>query len=277
MCLCPAAKLMPADLISVGAFYNPHLAEEVLAAHGLIEHLAMADPPHKEDPHFPEVQKRFVLLLHDYIGQLADPVAPHAVERARRLAELYRSPWVAEHCQCVITQDGRYNVDYVFPPIYTREMLDRYIANAGALQRALGLPLAMEQIPRYFRMDLDEMREGEFLREFFMATGAGFLLDIAHAWLQARCQGRPAREYLSELPLDLVTELHIAGVSEYSDLQGPWIAPVEPTDEMLDLAAWAFERMPRVRGVTFDAFSTILKPGTIPRTVERIRRRLRLQ
>jgi len=268
---------MKTKKISVGAFYNPHLAEEILASGSLIDHLAMADPPQRDDPHFPEVQKRFVLLLHDYIGQLADPVPPHAVERARRLAALYRSPWVAEHCQCVITQDGRYNVDYVFPPLYTREMLSRYIANARALQQALGLPLVMEQIPRYFRIDLDEMSEGEFLREFFEVTGAGFLLDIAHAWLQARYQGRPVREYLLELPLDLVTELHVAGVSEYSDLQGPWIAAVEPSDEMLDLAAWAFERMPNVRGVTFDAFSTILQPRTIPRTLERVRQRLQLQ
>ncbi len=263
--------------ISLGAFYNPHLAEEILAAGSVMDHLAMADPPHKDDPYFPEVQKRFVLLLHDYIGQLADPVPPHAVERARRLAELYRSPWVAEHCQCVITEDGRYNVDYVFPPLYTREMLERYIANAKALQEALARPLVMEQIPRYFRIDLDEMSEGEFLREFFERTGAGFLLDIAHAWLQARYQGRPVRDYLLGLPLDRATELHVAGVSEYSDLQGPWIAPVEPTDEMLDLAAWAFERMPEVRGVTFDAFSTLLQPGTIPRTLERVRQHLRLQ
>jgi uncharacterized protein (UPF0276 family) len=267
----------PTDKISVGAFYNPHLAEETLAAGNLIDHLAMADPPEKHDPYFPEIQKRFVLLLHDYIGQLADPVAPQALERARRLAELYNSPWVAEHCQCVITEDGRYNVDYVFPPLYTREMLARYISNASALQQALDRPLVMEQIPRYFRIDLDEMSEGDFLREFFAATGATFLLDVAHTWLEARYRGKQARDYFAELPLELVTELHIAGVSAYSELEGPWIAPVEPADEMLDLAAWAFGRMPRCRAVTFDAFSTILKPGVIPRTVERIRQRLRLQ
>ncbi len=263
--------------IAVGAFYNPHLAEEILNCVGLIDHLAMADPPHRDDSYFPEVQKKFVLLLHDYIGQLADPIPPHALERARCLAQLYRSPWVAEHCQCVVTQDDQYNVDYVFPPIYTREMLARYVAHARELQQALALPLVLEQIPRYFRIDLDEISEGDFLQEFFEATGAGFLLDIAHAWLQARYSGRKVREYLKELPLESVTELHIAGVSEYSDLQGPWIAPVEPTDKMLDLAAWAFERMPKVRGVTFDAFSTLLQPGTIPRTVERTRKRLGLQ
>lgn len=267
---------MARETISVGAFYNPHLGAEILARGDLIGHLAMADPPEKDDPYFSQVREQFVLLLHDYIGQLADPIPVHAVERARRLADRYRSPWVAEHCQCVVTQDGRHNVDYVFPPIYTRDMLARYIANARALQEAIGRPLVLEQIPRYFRIDLDEMSEGRFLRDFFEGSGATFLLDVAHAWLQARYQGRPVREYLLELPLDQVTELHIAGVTDYSDLGGPWIGPVEPTDEMLDLAAWAFERTPRVRAVTFDAFSTLLRPGTIPRTVERIRRRLGL-
>lgn len=268
---------MSIQKISVGAFYNPHLAEEILKSGDLIDHLAMADPPEKTDPHFPEIRKRFILLLHDYIHQLADPIPPHALERARQLAELYQTPWVAEHCQCVMTQDGRFNVDYVFPPLYTREMLARYVENAKVLQQSLGLPLVMEQIPRYFRADLDEISEGDFLREFFEASGATFLLDIAHAWLEARYRGKEVKEYLQTLPLDLVTELHIAGVSEYSDLEGPWIAPVEPSDEMLDFAAWAFERMPKARAVTFDAFSTILQPGTIPRTLERTRRRLNLQ
>jgi uncharacterized protein (UPF0276 family) len=267
----------PQRKISVGAFYNPHLAEELLASAGMIEHLAMADPPQKDDAHFPEVRQRFTLLLHDYIHQLSDPVPDHALARAKRLAELYQSPWIAEHCQCVATTDGRYNVDYVFPPLYTRELLERYIANAQALQQAVGRPLVLEQIPRYFDTDLDEMPAGEFLREFCERSGAGLLLDIAHAWLEAHYRGRPAREYLAQLPLELTAELHVAGVTDYSDLQGPWIGPVEPTDEMLDLAAWAFERMPQVRGVTFDAFSTLLQPGMIPRTVERIRRRLALQ
>lgn len=266
-----------AEKIAVGAFYNPHLAEETLACAGLIDHLAMADPPSKDDPWFEQVRGKFVLLLHDYIGQLADPVPPAAIERARNLAQLYRSPWIAEHCQCVATQNGLYNVDYVFPPLYTRQMLDRYIANTTELRRALDLPLVVEQIPRYFRTGLDELDEGDFLREYFQATGATFLLDIAHAWLQAHYQGRDVKDYLLSLPLDLVTELHLAGVGNYAELEGPWIAPLEPGEDLLELLAWTFERTPRVQAITFDAFSTILPPGAIPRTVERTRRRLRLE
>jgi len=77
--------------VSVGAFYNPHLAAATLDAAGLIEHLAMADPPRPDDPHFPAIQRRFVLLLHDFLGQLSEPLGPAAIERARRMAALYRT------------------------------------------------------------------------------------------------------------------------------------------------------------------------------------------
>jgi len=53
--------------ISVGAFYNPHLAEELLRAGDLIGHLAMADPPASDDAGFPYISDRFPLLLHDYL------------------------------------------------------------------------------------------------------------------------------------------------------------------------------------------------------------------
>ena len=55
--------------VSVGAFYNPHLAAATLDAAGLVEHLAMADPPRPDDPHFAAIRQRFVLLLHDFLGQ----------------------------------------------------------------------------------------------------------------------------------------------------------------------------------------------------------------
>src|SRR3989442_15932084 len=118
---------MTAEKISVGAFYNPHLAEEILASGNLIDHLAMADPPEKNEPYFPEVRKKFVLLLHDYIHQLSDPNHSHSIACARQLAGLYRSRWVTEQCRWVIPRDGRYSVACPVPPLYTREMLARYI------------------------------------------------------------------------------------------------------------------------------------------------------
>jgi uncharacterized protein (UPF0276 family) len=257
----------------VGAFYNPHLGRELAEATG-IDHLAMADPPAPTDPHWPAIKERYVLLLHDYLGQLSEPLDERSIQRARALAELYRSPWVAEHFQCLHTEDGRYNLNYVFPPLYTEEFLERFVRNANALKARLDQPLVMENIPGFFDVRASQMPEPVWLRRFFEATETGFLLDLPHVWLQAHFHDTRPQRWLAEFPLEHVVELHVAGVEEDDDLKGPWIAPAEPSDAMLDFMAYAAARCPQAKAVTFDAFSPSLSADVLFRSVERIRRAL---
>ena len=256
--------------LMVGAFYNPHLGAELVRADG-IDHLAMADPPAPHDPNWPAIHQRYTLLLHDYLGQLSEPLDERAIARARTLAELYRTPWVAEHFQCLHTEDGRYNINYVFPPLYTEEFLRRFVANANALQARLDQPLVMENIPGFFDVKASQLPEPVWLRRFFDATGAGFLLDLPHVWLEAHYRNMKPAAWLAEFPLEQVVELHVAGVEQDADLRGPWIAPAEPSVEMLDFMALAVSRCPRARAVTFDAFSPSLTADTLLRSVERMR------
>jgi len=256
--------------LKVGAFYNPHLGAELVRAEG-IDHLAMADPPAPNDPHWPAIKARYTLLLHDYLGQLSEPLDERSIQRARSLAEQYRTPWVAEHFQCLHTEDGRYNINYVFPPLYTEEFLRRFAANAKALQARLDQPLVMENIPGFFDVKASQMPEPEWLRRFFDATGVGFLLDLPHVWLEAHYRRQQPRAWLAEFPLERVVELHVAGVEVDEDLRGPWIAPSEPSDEMLDFMAHAVAQCPQARAVTFDAFSPSLRAEVLFRSVERIR------
>src|SRR5947199_2142764 len=256
--------------LMVGAFYNPLLGAELVRADG-IDHLAMADPPAPHDPNWPAIHQRYTLLLHDYLGQLSEPLDERSIARARTLAELYHTPWVAEHFQCLHTEDGRYNLNYVFPPLYTDAFLRRLVANAHTLQARLDQPLVMENIPGFFDVKASQLPEPVWLRRFFDATGAGLLLDLPHVWLEAHYRNMKQAAWLGEFPLEQVVELHVAGVEQDADLQGPWIAPAEPSVEMLDFLALAVSRCPRARAVTFDAFSPSLTADTLLRSVERIR------
>ncbi|HEV8674199.1 MAG TPA: DUF692 family protein [Methylomirabilota bacterium] len=257
--------------VSIGAFYNPHLAPAILDAAGLIEHLAMADPPRADDPHFPAIRERFVLLLHDFLGQLSEPLDAVALDRARHLASLYRTPWAAEHLQRVHTTRGEAFVDYVFPPLYTEDLLADYVANARALRQALGLPLVLEPIPTYLALPVAGLGEAEFVRRFYAESGCDMLLDVSHAWLSAHYAGVKPREFLATLPLERVIELHVAGVEPDRDLEGPWIGAAVPDREILDLARYAAERAPALRAVTFDAFSSALTAETLRAGVAAIR------
>ncbi|HZS33016.1 MAG TPA: DUF692 family protein [Methylomirabilota bacterium] len=257
--------------VSIGAFYHPHLARETLDLAGFIEHLAMADPPPPDDPHFAAVRARFVLLLHDFLGQLSEPVEGDALERARRLVTLYDPPWVAEHLQRVHTTAADAFVDYVFPPLYTADLLADYVRHARALQAALGRPLILEPIPTYLHVPAPQLGEAAFVERFLAESGCGLLLDVSHAWLSARYAGRSARELILALPLDRVVEVHVAGVEDDPDLAGPWIGTAVPTAELLDLACLVAERAPGLRAVTFDAFSTALRAETLRAGVAVIR------
>jgi uncharacterized protein (UPF0276 family) len=159
----------------------------------------------------------------------------------------------------------------VFPPLYTQGFLERFICNAGALQARLDQPLVMENIPGFFDVKASQMPEPVWLRRFFDATGVGFLLDLPHVWLEAHYREMKPEHWLSEFPLEYVVELHVAGVEDDADLRGPWIAPAEPTEEMLAFAAHAASRCPKARAVTFDAFSPSLTADVLLRSVERIR------
>src|SRR3989441_5840282 len=243
--------------ISVGAFYNPHLGAELTRADG-IDHLAMADPPAPHDPHWTAIKQRYTLLLHDYLGQLSEPLDERSIQRARSLAELYHTPWVAEHFQCLHTEDGTYNLNYVFPPLYTEEFLTRFVTNANALKARLDQPLVMENIPGFFDVRHSQMAEPVWLRRFFEATEVGFLLALPHVWLEAHYHGARPADWLGEFPLEHVVELHVAGVAAGPDLQGPWVAPAGPPGERLALAGQAVTRGPGAKAGAVHALSPAL-------------------
>ena len=66
-------------------------------------------------------------------------------------------------------------------------------------------------------------------------------------------------------------EIHVAGVERDRDLEGPWIAPTPPSEEILELALRVAERAPSLRAVTVDAFSPSLTADELLESVERTR------
>src|SRR5205823_7198803 len=123
--------------LAIGAFYNPHLAPVILDSDE-ISYLAVADSPSPHDPHWPAIQQRFTLLLHDHLGQLSEPLQDDELTRARALLNRYRSPWAAEHLQRIrptaVNGHPARSLNYVFPPLYTEDFLDDYARNAATLR-----------------------------------------------------------------------------------------------------------------------------------------------
>ncbi|MEP6888362.1 MAG: DUF692 family multinuclear iron-containing protein [Nitrospirales bacterium] len=265
--------------LSLGAFYNPHLAEAILAHADEIAHLALADAPHPSDRSWSRIRPRFTLLVHDYLGQLSEPFTIHQLDRARTLVKQYQSPWAAEHLQRIhptLDQSRSrpdVSLDYVFPPLYTEDLLQDYVHHVRVLQNHLGVPLAIEPIPTYLQVDLPQLSEAAFLHRLCEESGCVLLLDIPHAMISAHTHGRDPASFILELPLHRVIEIHVAGLAFNTDLNRRWVAPVIPDKDVLELAELAASHAPQLRAITFDAFSPSLQADTFLQGIRLMRER----
>lgn len=83
--------------------------------------------------------------------------------------------------------------------------------------------------------------EPQLLTEIVTATGCGFLLDTAHAQMTSMCLGLDVRNYISQLPLSQLKELHITGIQE--DENGRLRDSMPMTNEDWELASWAVQNI----------------------------------
>lgn len=72
-------------------------------------------------------------------------------------------------------------------------------------------------------------------------TGCGFLLDTAHARITSICLGLDVKEYISQMPLEHLKELHITGIQ--ADKNGRLRDSMPMTAEDWDLASWVIKKI----------------------------------
>ncbi|MBV7532200.1 DUF692 domain-containing protein [Chitinophaga sp. sic0106] len=110
------------------------------------------------------------------------------------------------------------------------------------VQDYLQRPLVME-IVSYYTPVAAEMSEVDFIREIVKASGCQLLLDVNNIYVNAFNHGYNAQEFISQLPLEQVAYIHMAGHEQVApdliiDTHGqPIIDPV------YDLFEWTIQRL----------------------------------
>ncbi|MDP2872971.1 MAG: DUF692 family protein [Bacillota bacterium] len=101
-------------------------------------------------------------------------------------------------------------------PFDERAFLTALTQDIEYLRELSGLPVHLENI-HFYRprpgqaFQPPRLCAPDFIREALDRTRSRLLLDLAHAMIAAWQLGEPAADYLGQLPLELVTEVHIAG------------------------------------------------------------------
>jgi uncharacterized protein (UPF0276 family) len=88
------------------------------------------------------------------------------------------------------------------------------------MQQAIGRPILLENPSTYVAFSESTMSETDFIREVARRSGCGLLLDVNNVFVSAINHGFSALDYLADIPLDRVGEIHLAGHAEQTDDEG---------------------------------------------------------
>ena len=190
-------------------------------------------------------------------SNLADRVSllPGARSQLSEILRLTRAKWFSTHISLLplgwVWLSLRYDIHLPPPPI--KWLLPRFIRRAKRLKAEHHqIPLLLENMPVEPRRVYKHFKHPDLIREVIEKTDCDLLLDLPHARIAAEALGMETTEYLQQLPLDRVVEIHTSGPTHRQD--GILIDQhAVMQDEDYRLLEWAMAHTP-VQLVTLEYF-----------------------
>jgi len=208
-----------------GTSFKPQHLEAILSGPkptGFFEvhaenYMGAGGPPHRA---LEAVRRDYPLSLHGVCMSIGGPQPLDAahLQRFRDLLRRYEPALVSEHLAWSTHENLYYND--LLPLPYTEATLARVCDHIDAVQEAIVRPLLLENPSTYVLFCDSTMRETEFIRAVARRTGCGLLLDVNNVFVSATNHRFSPLDYLSDFPLGLVGQIHLAGHTEQSDDEG---------------------------------------------------------
>lgn len=190
-------------------------------------------------------------LIHG-VGLSIASAGGYSQDYIRLLDELFsRLPvaWHSEHLAYTMVEGEQLGT--MLPPPRTQEALDMLCERVTFLQQRYGVPFLLEKVVRFLPEYPGEYSEAEFLNTLARNTGCGLLLDIYNLECDQKNFGFDIEQFLRELDLSNVMEMHLAGGVEYGGFQVDVHTQVTQAST-LAIAGSVLARAPQVRAVTYE-------------------------
>jgi hypothetical protein len=171
-------------------------------------YMGQGGPPHR---YLSAIAEIYPLSIHGVGLSLggSGPLDREHLSRWSTLVKRYGPALVSEHVawssfQGVALHD-------LLPIPYTEEALDVLCAHIDEMQDAIGRRILIENPSTYVEFVQSGIPEPEFIIAAARRTGCGILLDVNNVYVSACNHGYDPRPWLSNIPGDLVGEIHLAG------------------------------------------------------------------
>ncbi len=182
-----------------------------------------------------------------------EPPDPLHIPPLRQVRDALDALWASEHMSFnrFEGRHGKHNTGFFLPPLQSRGGVEFAVSNIWTMKENLGIPYAFETAANYLKPRPGEVSDGSFVAEIAERADCGILLDLHNIWANERNGRQPVREFLSEIPLDRVWEIHLAGGFERG---GFWLDAHsgEIPAPVLELARDVIPRLPNLGAIIFE-------------------------
>lgn len=169
-----------------------------------------------------QVRETYPVSLHSTSMGLGSEqnIPMHYLERLKKLTKNIDPFLMSEHaCFTWGLQQGQLiHSGDLLPIAHTQQTLSVMCEQVDKVQGFLGRQLIIENVSAYVKFDNGYLSEAEFLAQLAQRTGAKILLDINNIAVnslnfEAGDIQQSISDYINELPVSSVTQIHLAGCS----------------------------------------------------------------
>jgi uncharacterized protein len=160
--------------------------------------------------HYPVVLHGVSLLIGS-----PDEIDFNYLKKLKKLARKTKTPWISDHL-CWGRVPGSHFHD-LLPLPYTKKTLDYVVERVRIVQDFLEIPFALENVSSYASFTESEMNEWDFYKEVVERSDIYMMLDVNNIYVSAKNNHFKPEDYYSNLPLNRVIQIHLAGHSNLGD------------------------------------------------------------
>ena len=138
-----------------------------------------------------------------------DPIDYDYLAKVKHLLDITGAHCYSEHCS-FSSIDGKHTPD-LLPMPYTEEAAQHISQKISDVQTFLDRRILLENVSCYIESADNQMHESTFIAQVIQQADCDLLLDLNNVYVNSVNHSFNAQDYVNNLPLDKVKEIHLAG------------------------------------------------------------------
>lgn len=242
--------------LGVGLGYRKELRKGILANRDQIDLLELIADQYINMPPIrlrdaQELSRQFPIALHGVDLSIGTdfPIDREYLNALHHISKTIKPHWVSDHL--CFTRTPELSLGQLTPLPFNEDTVKAVVKKIKLVASAFDCPFLIENISYIFSVPLSTMTEAEFISQIVDKSKCWLLLDLTNLYNNAQNHNYDPYEFLDQIPLDRVIQLHLAGGSYIGNLLiDTHSHPVHL--EVFRLLSYAAPKMSNLKGVIIE-------------------------